>query len=139
MNYYDFAKKNLKSAETMNKYTDEYDVIVVDCQQYLEKSLKYLLELKCGELTRVHKLTVITSKLNIEELNKHEDIFRRIQDYYFDKRYPGDNYLETSKDECAEVFKFTISLKPFIEELILKYTKEEIPKDHSGIFDKLIK
>lgn len=34
MNYYDFAIKDYKSAVTMKTYTEEYDVIVVHCQQY---------------------------------------------------------------------------------------------------------
>ncbi|MGL4949223.1 MAG: HEPN domain-containing protein [Anaeroplasmataceae bacterium] len=131
MNYYDFAKKDLLSADTMYKYTEEYDVIVVHCQQYIEKSLKYLLEIKCGELSKSHKLTVLSNKLQIKELDTYDNIFRKIQDYYFDKRYPGDNYIITSKSECDEVYTFTKDIVTVIEYLIKTYSKREFSRSNA--------
>lgn len=58
--YYDFAMSDYKNLEFMieNEF-DDYDTIMVTCQQFFEKYLKYLLELLKGESSRVHKLKKI--------------------------------------------------------------------------------
>lgn len=128
MNYYDFALKDLKSASTMYNHTEEYDVVVVSCQQYLEKSLKYLLELKSGELSKTHKLTTLSNRLDIEEFKQYEDLFRKIQDYYFDKRYPSEDYIETTKEECDLIYNKTLELKIIIENISNKLISQDFTK-----------
>lgn len=121
MNYYDFALKDYNMMKLAYSSSSDYDSIVVMGQQYLEKGLKRILELKCNEVYTKHKLTVIISKLNIIEFMIHEDYFRKVQDYYFDRRYPGENYIETTKEECDYLVKFVEEIKPVIEYYIDKY------------------
>ncbi|SFC84965.1 HEPN domain-containing protein [Clostridium uliginosum] len=123
MNYLDFANKDLNSAKILHKYTGEYDNIVVLCQQYLEKAFKYLLDRKLGELSKSHKLVTLSKKLEINELDKYENFLRKVQDYYFDKRYPSEDYMETIKEECDEVVKTTLIIKEIIEAELNKLNK----------------
>lgn len=136
MNYYDFALKDYKSAQTMYKYTDEYDIIVVSCQQYLEKALKYLLEINLGELNKTHKLTTLAHKLNIEYFNKYTAFFRQVQDYYFDKRYPSEDYITTTKEEAEYVFTLTTEIKEYMENNLIHGLDSKLKRSTS--FNDLI-
>lgn len=124
MNYLDFANKDFISMEIMYKYTEEYDVIVVNCQQYLEKSLKHLYELKLNELNRSHKIVFLAKQLAIPEILKYINELRIIQEYYFDKRYPSESYIETTKEECEQAVKVTRELKYIIETEVSKYSEK---------------
>lgn len=135
MNYYDFAIKDFRSAETLYTYTEEYDVIVTLCQQYLEKALKYLLEENEGIITKSHKLTVICRELNISYFDQYINFFRQVQDYYFDKRYPGVNYIETTKKEADEVFEQTKLIKEYIESNLIKSDDSQLKQ--CNVFDNL--
>lgn len=116
MNYYHFALSDFKSAETMYTYTEEYDVIVVHCQQYLEKAFKHILDLDVSkEIPRTHKLTLLARLINDDELSKHELLYFKLNDCYFDRRYPSHDYIQTSKDECNEIYNETRILKEYIE------------------------
>lgn len=125
MNYYDFAKKDLKTAIINYQHGGDYDSIIVMCQQYLEKSLKQLVLLKCGEQLRTHKLITLSNRLGYSELDKYSDFFRRIQDCYFDRRYPGEDYIETTEIECSTALALISELKPFIESKIEELTNSK--------------
>lgn len=128
MNYYDFAIKDYNSAIIIEEHTEEYDVIVIHCQQYFEKSFKRLLELKSGQLLTTNKLTTLVDKLALEEFTIHNDIFRKMQDYCFYKRYPSEDYVEISKEEMTEVFNLMLKLKPVIETYITRYEASQYLK-----------
>lgn len=137
MNYYDFALKDYRMMELAFNASSDYDSIVVMGQQYLEKALKHLLEVKCGEVYKNHKLTVLVNKIGIAELTMHEDYFRKVQDYYFDKRYPGDNYIETTKEECEYLVNFVIEFKPIIESYIKQYENGDSEIKNSNVFGSI--
>lgn len=101
-----------------------------------EKAFKRLLELKCGQLLKTYKLTTLVATLKIEEFIRYNDLFRKIQDYYFDKRYPGEDYIETSKDEMLEVYNLMLLLKPVIERYISKYEMVQ-PLRTLNVFDDI--
>lgn len=135
MNYYDFALKNLKTAELHYNYDGDLDEIVVSCQQYLEKAFKQLLILKDGSVYKTHKITFLVNKLGIADFMMHEDVFRKIQDYYFDKRCPSEVYESTTKEEADYIYKLVVNLKPIIEDYINRYSVRNSKLDNSSIFD----
>lgn len=116
-------RKDFKSMETMYKYTEEYDTIVVSCQQYIEKALKHLYELKLNELSKSHKLIFLAKQLDIPEILKYSNELRIIQDYYFDKRYPSESYMETTKEECDQAVEITTEIKAIVEAEVDKYNQ----------------
>ena len=138
-NYYSFAMRDYNSIHLfLSSGSDDYDSIVVFCQQFLEKYLKHLLEITQGKSLRVHKLTVLAYNLQIKELDEYDDFFRKVQDYYFDKRYPGDCYIETTKDECDYVVNKTEELKVVLDRVLSNVPMEESIKqlDVFGKFKK---
>ena len=110
--FYYFAMKNynfLKMA--INCESDDYDSMVVLCQQFLEYYLKHLLEVTQGKSVRHHKLALLANQLGFSELDKYEDFFRKVQEYSFDKRYPGECYVLTTKEEFESTFRTTEEVK----------------------------
>ena len=138
MNYYDFAIKNLKTAQLHVKYDGDTDEIVVACQQYFEKAFIQLLLLRDGSIYKTHKISFLVRKLSIIEFSMNEDLFRIIEDYYFDKRYPSEVYEETSKDEAIKVYNLAVKLKPTIEYYLKEF--ENNKKDNlrsCNVFDDI--
>lgn len=123
MNYYDFAIKNLKTAQLHMQYDGDMDEVVVSCQQFFEKSFKQLLLLKDGSIYKTHRLTFLIKKLGIVEFLMNEDLFRIIEDYYFDKRYPSEIYEETTLVEASRAYNLAVELKPIIESYLSKYER----------------
>lgn len=137
MKYIDFANKDFKAMETMYTYTEEYDVIVTNCQQYIEKALKHLYEIRLHELSKSHKLVTLVKRLNISEILIYENELRIIQDYYFDKRYPSEDYIETTKEECDNAVAVTRKLKDIIEAEIAKERKINSNVKQGDVFDNI--
>lgn len=138
MNYYDFAIKNLKTAQLHVEYDGDTDEIVVSCQQYFEKAFKQLLLLRDGSIYKTHKISFLVKKLSIVEFSINEDLFRIIEDYYFDKRYPSEVYEETSKEEALRVYNLAVELKPIIEFYLKEFKNSK--KDslqNCSIFDNI--
>lgn len=119
--YLYFAEKDYKLMCLSYEYNLDYDSTVVLCQQFLEKALMHLCELKLGEQFKTHKLTSLSGKLKIDELDKYENELRKIQDYYFDKRYPNEDYVQTSKEECERTVETTKEIREIIEKECNKY------------------
>lgn len=138
MNYYDFAIKNLKTAQLHVEHDGDTDEIVVSCQQYFEKAFKQLLLLRDGSIYKTHKISFLVKKLSIVEFSINEDLFRIIEDYYFDKRYPSEVYEETSKEEALRVYNLAVELKPIIEFYLKEFKNSK--KDslqNCSIFDNI--
>ena len=125
MNYYDFAIKNLKTAQLHVEHNGDTDEIAVACQQYFEKAFRQLLLLRDGAIYKTHKLSFLVNKLSIPEFSVNENLLRMIGEYYFDKRYPNEAYIETSKDEALRVYNLAIELKPVIEYYLKEFNKSE--------------
>lgn len=69
MKNYNFLKM------AINCESDDYDSMVVLCQQFLEYYLKHLLEVTQGKSARHHKLALLANQLGFSELDKYEDFF----------------------------------------------------------------
>ena len=131
MNYYDFAIKNLKTAQLHVEHNGDTDEIVFSCQQYFEKAFKQLLLLRDGSIYKTHKIPFLVKKLAIEEFSINDNLFRIIKDYYFEKAYPSKVYEETSKEEALRVYNLAVELKPTIE-----YYLKEFEDDKKGTLKK---
>lgn len=137
--YYYFAMKNynfLKMA--INCESDDYDSMVVLCQQFLEYYLKHLLEVTQGKSARHHKLALLANQLGFSELDKYEDFFRKVQEYYFDKRYPGECYVLTKKEEFESTFRTTEEVKLILDK-ILEKSKGTVRFEQQGLFNNFKK
>lgn len=113
--YMYFADKEFKGLVATKQYNLDLDVGVIHAQQFLEKGLKQLVLLQTGEEFKTHKLAFLADKTGIDELKPFKNILRQIQEYYFDKRYPSETYMETTDDEFEEVYNACVDIKKILD------------------------
>lgn len=117
--YLDIAENDLQYLEAVLKTGNTfYNQLAVQCQQVAEKFLKgyldrMLLEEDVSELLRKNNLKKIAAKLNdIKPELKLDTIgLAYLTDFYFDARYPGDDFYTVSKEEfekCLAIMYDTV-------------------------------
>lgn len=108
--YYTVAVNDLQYLYWVAK-TPIYNNTVVIVQQAAEKALKSLAEQVVSDrpeqVLKTHNLRSIVAAVNGElpdglelKLNVMELAF--LKDFYFDARYPGENYMEVTREECQQ-------------------------------------
>ena len=118
--YIDIARNDLEYLESVLKTGScFYNQLAVQCQQVTEKYLKgYLDKLLSDEdvsdLLRRHNMKRIASKLNeiYPELKLDTIGLAYLTDFYFDARYPGDDFMTVSKEvfqKCLSVMYDTVN------------------------------
>lgn len=107
-----FAWKNLKTAELLYNAMHYEDIIGVELQQSIEKSLKSIFAYDGERIPKEHDLVKIYFLLEKKlELSEHEIIFLRIAtNYYKDDRYPNPNYYAPPREEISKILNFTQEL-----------------------------
>ena len=119
-NYLDIAENDLQYLEAVLKTGNTfYNQLAVQCQQVAEKFLKgyldrILLEEDVSDLLRKHNMKKIAAKLNeIKPELKLDTIgLAYLTDFYFDARYPGDDFYNVSKEEfekCLAIMYDTVN------------------------------
>lgn len=119
-NYLDIAENDLQYLEAVLKTGNTfYNQLAVQCQQVAEKFLKgyldrVLLEEDVSDLLRKHNMKKIAAKLNeIKPELKLDTIgLAYLTDFYFDARYPGDDFYTVSKEEfekCLAIMYDTVN------------------------------
>ncbi len=117
--YLDIAENDLQYLEAVLKTGNTiYNQLAVQCQQVAEKFLKgyldrMLLEEDVSELLRKNSLKKIAAKLNDikSELELDTIGLAYLTDFYFDARYPGDDFYTVSKEEfekCLAIMYDTV-------------------------------
>lgn len=86
--------------------TTFYNSIIIHIQQVVEKMLKSVAELVCTDIDKLlnsHNLRALYFEIHQEipdfVLNPAE--LSMLKDYYFDAKYPGDNFVTVTKEECT--------------------------------------
>lgn len=117
--YIDIAENDLQYLESVLKTGNTfYNQLAVQCQQVAEKFLKgYLdrtvLEEDVSDLLRKNNMKKIASKLNDMNPGLKLDTvgLAYLTDFYFDARYPGDDFYTVSKEEfekCLSIMYDTV-------------------------------
>ena len=118
--YIDIAENDLEFLEAVLKTGNTfYNQLAVQCQQVAEKFLKgYLdnmaLEEDVTDLLRKHNMKQIAAKLNELKPDLKLDTvgLAYLTDFYFDTRYPGDDFYTVSKEEfekCLAIMYDTVN------------------------------
>lgn len=118
--YLDIAENDLQYLESVLSMGNTfYNQLAVQCQQVAEKFLKgyldkFMVEDDVSDLLRKHNMKRIASKLNEvkPELNLDVIGLAYLTDFYFDARYPGDDFYTVSKEEfdkCLSVMYDTVN------------------------------
>lgn len=118
--YLDIAENDLQYLESvLAAGSTFYNQLAVQCQQVAEKYLKgYLDKLLVDEdvtdLLRKHNMKKIASKLNAMKTGLELDTIglAYLTDFYYDARYPGDDFYNVTKDDfdkCLSVMYDTVN------------------------------
>lgn len=108
--YYEIAYANLRFLEHAS-VTDFYNDIAVNCQQVAEKMLKSVIDEVASsqdcEIDRLMKSNNLRALY--DEIHKIVPYFvldrgslSMLKDYYFDAKYPGDNFVTVTREECQD-------------------------------------
>lgn len=139
LTYYDIAMRTYHSLDTFFDAADKsdwYNPFATECQQVVEKLLKDLLtqilplSSKLESLLHSHDLGTLARAVNGMYPNT-----LRIQDcawltdYYFDTRYPGDNFFVVTRYDALEVKKVTDTL---VESILS--VRSSLPKTAGSFF-----
>lgn len=120
LTYYDIAMKTYHSLDAFFEAADKsdwYNPFTTECQQVVEKLLKDVLtrimplSSKLESLLHSHDLGTLARAVNGVYPNtvKIQDC-TWLTDYYFDTRYPGDNFFVVTRYDALEVKKVTGAL-----------------------------
>ena len=118
--YLDIAENDLQYLESVIAMGNTfYNQLAVQCQQVAEKYLKgYLDKIFVGEdvvdLLRTHNMKKIASKLNEVKAGLELDTIglAYLTDFYYDARYPGDDFYNVTKDDfekCLSIMYDTVN------------------------------
>lgn len=118
--YLDIAENDLEYLESvLENGSTFYNQLAVQCQQVAEKFLKGYLDRLCleedvSDLLRKHNMKKIASKLNqlYPDLKLDTIGLAYLTDFYFDARYPGDDFYTVTKDDfdkCLSVMYDTVT------------------------------
>lgn len=82
-----------------------YNQIAVGAQQVAEKMIKSVAERTCVGIEKLmgsHNLRALYTEIkkNEEDFELDRDKLSTLKDFYFDARYPGDNYVDVDEDDC---------------------------------------
>lgn len=107
-----FAYRNLITAKHLFEVNHFTDIIVVDAQQAIEKTLKSLIAYENRKITKTHNLDELASLIMDKILFGDDEIklLEKITDYYREDRYPNPNYTLPSHEETKEILDFAQKL-----------------------------
>lgn len=117
--YLDIAENDLEYLESVMKTGSTfYNQMAVQCQQVAEKYLKgyldkILVDEDVSDLLRKHNMKKIAGMLNerMEDLKLDTVGLAYLTDFYYDARYPGDDFYTVSKEEfekCVSIMYDTV-------------------------------
>ena len=120
MSYFDIAMKSYANIDKQFKLAEEmnwYNLFAAECAQIIEKMIKGILSLSVlpedtsTHIFDVHSLPTLTRTLHAiypNTINAQNAAW--LSDYYFDTKYPGDNFVEVSKYDAEQILSITKSL-----------------------------
>ena len=147
-NYYDIAMNDLGYLH-IGINSEYYNPMVIMCQQISEKLLKSVVELCCTDdkLMKSHNLRQLNSALLAVGIDLGLDApdLSYLKDFYFDARYPGDNFVEVTKQEFNKVLEIMYTIIKAVNnfrrdrELSINDCNIKYPEDTNPFADALNK
>ena len=125
--YLDIAQNDLEYLESvLQTGSTFYNQLAVQCQQVAEKYLKgyldkWMVDEDVSDLLRKHNMKKIAATLNEKEPRLQLDTtgLAYLTDFYYDARYPGDDFYTVSKEEfekCLSIMYDTVYKLKALEE-----------------------
>lgn len=109
--YYSIAYDDLLFLQDILN-TEHFNKIAIEIQQIIEKLLKSVVERVAtvasdDGIMRTHNLRQLYQAINKEvpKFQLNSGTLSIIKDYYFECKYPGDNYYKATKEDCTEALE----------------------------------
>ena len=121
---YQFAKSSLPLCDT----NGNYNAAVAILAQSAEKLLKEVIECKfvddstCISILKTHNLRVLVNKIKERYPNIRLQSMecKWLGDFYFDARYPGDNYVIVTKEDAYQSLLITEHILECVNSILEK-------------------
>lgn len=133
MTYFEVAEKSYAGLTKFFDYAKEtswYNSFAAECQQVVERMMKALVETFSDmslpdSLFKTHNLRRLTQVIN----SKYPDLVDEqkvawIEDFYFDARYPGDDFIVVSEDTALKLLDATKQTVTAIEKIYKSRTAQ---------------
>ncbi|HBC30131.1 MAG TPA: DNA-binding protein [Clostridiales bacterium] len=118
--YYHIAMNDLEYLNAV-KHLPYYNQHCISCQQIGEKLLKHIITLSYvyddkDKLLKTHSLRTIYRAINryIPSFELPEEELANLTDYYFDAKYPGNDFFTATKEDFLKCYS---SLMKIIDEV----------------------
>ena len=107
----EFAKRNMDTAQKLYEVEHYTDIIGIELQQSLEKTLKAIYAYHNKKILKTHKLLELIVDIDKLDFTFNEiRLLEKATNYYRVDRYPNPNYFLPSKEEIKEVLDFAQEL-----------------------------
>lgn len=119
---YLFAKDSLPLCDKSNNYNAAAAIFAQSAEKLLKEVIeqKFVDDSSCIAILRTHNLRVLVNKIKERypdaELNSIE--CKWLGDFYFDARYPGDNYIVVSKDDAYTALEIATNILCTVNDII---------------------
>ncbi|MFI3172899.1 MAG: HEPN domain-containing protein [Eubacteriales bacterium] len=119
---YLYAKDSLPLCERANNYNSMVAILAQSAEKFLKEVIeqKFVDDSSCIPILRTHNLRVLVNKIKERypdsKLNSME--CKWLGDFYFDARYPGDNYVVVSKEDAHTALEIATNILDEINEIL---------------------
>lgn len=110
----------------------DFNRTVVTCQQACEKYLKYILQIgfennkQNSDLLHSHNLRAIYNKITTKyQFDVDKKDCKWVGDFYYDARYPGDDFVEVTQNDAIEAMAITEKIRAATLSLVQEINKEK--------------
>jgi HEPN domain-containing protein len=118
----DLAYKNIETAKLLIRENHFTDIIAIEIQQAVEKTLKSIFALYGVSIPRTHNIVFLynsaSKHIQLPELDMNQLIM--ISDYYETERYPGPRYSIPDMQEVSQSVKVAEHLYQYLKDFISK-------------------
>lgn len=129
INDYLYAKQNM-----MNEHIRDYNWPAVICAQAVEKILKAVIETQFAEdsscigMLKTHNLRTVVNKILIKypECKISSKDCKWLGDFYYDARYPGDDFVEVSREDAIEALRIVEATLKEVECILINTEAQEL-------------
>ncbi len=121
-NDYLFAKDSLPLCDKTHNYNSAAAIFAQSAEKLLKEVIeqKFVDDSSCISILRTHNLRVLVNKIKERypdaELNSIE--CKWLGDFYFDARYPGDNYIVVSKDDAYTALEIATHILGTVNDIL---------------------
>lgn len=129
--YYSIAINDLEYLVSVIPHARGYNQIAVQAQQAAEKLLKSVAEIVCTsdieEILKTHNLKKIYTAIQRESdefTNLNARDLAYLKDYYFEAKYPGDDFITVTLEQCNECLEIMYEVFNVVNQFRVHYSLE---------------